>query len=446
MENSLPNSNDAERQLLGLVLMDQGLFGEIAALEPATFYDANYRRAFAAMRNINARNELINPFTIYEEIKAIAGVELFPISTITNWTYGIPFGLKPDTLLPILKDKALKRDIIKKCNAFLSEAAEDSKLGNEIAASAATTFQAVFASGMNGHRPTVSLDEAIPFSIDRWNRMYRKEIVTVETGLEFIDKRLTGGGLEKGMFHVIGARPGKGKTSLGLDMASHNFLNQNVTVFFTMELSRDVLMDRLIAPLAGVERYKITGKWISNIEIEKLQKTTEFLRNFPMFINHKARSLADMRLALQEIARKTGGKIDLVIVDFLTKMRLEKRDKYASVSANANGLAEFATDFGCAVVCLAQLNREVTKRSSAKEPGRVELTDFRDSGEIEELGRTILALWGDEDLTGQRHRPVRCTCLKQGEGQIFDETLIFDTHFMTFGVRTSLIQPAQLAA
>lgn len=117
----------------------------------------------------------------------------------------------------------------------------------------------------------------------------------------------------------------------------------------------------------------------------------------------------------------------------------------ASVSANANGLAEFATDFGCAVVCLAQLNREVTKRNSS-EPGRVELTDFRDSGEIEELGRTILALWGDEDLSGQRHRPVRCTCLKQGEGQIFDESLIFDTHFMTFGVRQSLIAPSQLAA
>jgi replicative DNA helicase len=275
--------------------------------------------------------------------------------------------------------------------------------------------------------------------------MHRKEIVTVETGVDVIDRQLTGGGFEKGMFHVIGARPGKGKTSLALDIATHNFLARNVTVFFTMELSRDVLMDRLVAPLAGIERWKLTSKYISNIEIAKLHKTVEFLNSFPFYINHKARSIADMRLALQEIARKTGGKIDLVVVDFLTKMRLEKRDKYASVSANANGLAEFATDFGCAVVCLSQLSRENVRRTAA-EPGRVELTDFRDSGEIEELGRTIFGLWGEDDTDGRRHRTVHCTCLKQGEGRLFDEMLVFDSHFMTFGVRQCLIQPMPIAA
>lgn len=441
MIEQLPNAVELERQVLGMVLMDPSIFGEVSTLEPSSFYDTNHQKAYRGMRNLVAKNEPINPFTLFEEVKGMNGRA--SIAEITQWTHGLPFLMQPAPLLSILKDKALKREIIRKCDALSRQAAEEEEIGTKIASEAVTMFQDAYTSSIDGEQPTCSLEEALPYSLDRWERMLKKEIVTVEVGIKSIDSQLTGGGLEKGMFHVIGARPGKGKTSLALDMATHNFLNGKVVVFFTMELSRDVLMDRLIAPLAGVERWKITSKWMSEYERTRLVAVSEGIKQLPFYINHKARTVSDMRLALREISQKTGGKIDLVLVDFLTKMRLGRGSKYESVSANVNGLAEFAPEFGCASVALAQLSRAVTKRAS-DEPGRIELTDFRDSGEIEELGRTMFGLWGDDDTTGQRHRTVTCSCLKQGEGRLFDEPLIFDTHFMTFGVRECLIQPAAL--
>ena len=116
-------------------------------------------------------------------------------------------------------------------------------------------------------------------------------------------------------------------------------------------------------------------------------------------------------------------------------MRSEKRSKYEMVSENANGLAEFAVEFNAASIALSQLNRGNEKRTTLNEDdaGRIEMSDFRDSGEIEELARTILGLWGNDTSMGIRD--VNLSCIKQGEGALFETRIPFHMEFMTFGVR-----------
>lgn len=444
----LPNSPDTERALLGAPFIDESVFVQIAALEPSLFYTPSHREAFIAMRNLADRNEPISPITVFEEMKLIAPATTATVATVANWVHsGGNLIRNLDAHISTLKDKALKRDLIRSCNALAEEVSNEADLGSNLAGRAVSIFQDSYLGSLNGNKPTVTLEEGLEHNYERWSKMLRNEIVTIETGIEDIDSQLTGGGLEKGMAHVIGARPGKGKTTLGLDIAAHNLLYQNsVVVFFTMELSKDVLLDRLIAPLAGVPRWQITSKWMDENTRATLIKVGEAIKKLPLFVNAKARTVKDMRLVLREIAQITGGKIDLVITDFLTKMHYAGNNQYQGVTANANGLADFAAEFGCASIILSQLSRETEKRS-ASDParqGEIKLTDFRDSGAIEELGRTIIGLWGNDESAP--YRVVKMTCLKQGEGGLFEVDATFDTNFMTFGVRRNLLKQTERPA
>jgi replicative DNA helicase len=438
LDNPLPSSEDAERVVLGVPFIDEKVFTQIASLAVETFYNPNNRDTFRAMLNLYAENKPINPLTVYEEIKVIDPSTQLTPSEITNLTYGLPHFSNLDSYIAILKDKALKRRLIREFNNITIKAAREEALGVEIIGDAVNRIQDMYSASLDRQKPTVSLSEGLPHNYKRWEKMLRGEIVTIETGIPQIDQRLTGGGVEKGMYHVEGARPGLGKTSLALDTAFHNGSQDRTVVFFTLELSREVLLDRLIAPLAGIERWKINLQWMDERDFQHLIAVSEFIKSLPIFINDRARSTKDMRLALKEVARKTGGEIDLIIVDFLTKMQGTGRSKYESVSENANALSQFASEFNAAVICLAQLSRDITKRQNDIDGGKPRLSDFRDSGEIEELGRTVFGLWGNDDTSGLRD--VNISCLKQGEGQTFDEKLIFDTNFMTFGARNNLIQ------
>jgi replicative DNA helicase len=436
----LPNDTDVERTVLGNVFWDNALFLEASTLQPADFYDPIHRLVFTAMIDLSNRSEPINPVTVVSELrKTNPGVQL-TAGELANWNNGIPFATSLALYISKLRDKTLKRQIIRRCDNLATRASDDTELGADLASEAVTTFQDDFSASNPDRQPTVGLSEGLSIAFERWEKMLRREIVTIETGISEVDHQLTGGGFEKGMFHVIGARPGKGKTSFALDIASHNILQDKVVVFFTLELSRDVLLERLVAPLAGVKRWEISARYMHSQTMKRLAAVKEFIQERPLFVNAKARSLQDMRIALKTVQRLTGGRIDVVIVDFLTKMRLNRQSKYEGVSENANGLAEFAGEFDAAVLCLAQLNRSVTKRTADRpeEIGKVETTDFRDSGEIEELARTIIALWGNSKEIP--FSPVNVSCIKQGEGKLFDHEAVFDTDYMTFGVRQCLIQ------
>lgn len=435
MQN-IPNSLETEQQLLGAVILDESVLSEVATLDDDAFYNSQTRRVFQAIKHLADANEQITPLNIYNAI----GTSAVSMRDIANWAHGLPFQMKVEPLIAILRDKQVKRLLIQQADQIIRDASEESDTGTNITSKAASLFQDIHSSSLTGRRPTLHIAEAMEESYERWDKMANGKIITVGTGIDAIDKQLTGGGFEKGMFHVIGARPAVGKTSFGLDMSWHNILNGNVTVFLTMELSREVLNDRFVAPLAGVPRWQIAPGFIDDRIIKKLQAVGEHVKAMPFYINAKVKTLSDMRMELNNVARQTGGKIDLIIVDFLTKMN-GKGESYERITNNANGLAQFASDYDAAVVCLSQLGRKNVNRTAqvASEQGKVELHDFRGSGDIEELGRTILGLWGSDESNGVRE--VHCTCLKQGEGRTFDEVLSFDSQYMTFGVRPNLLRP-----
>src|SRR5574343_570451 len=209
MIDNLPHSKDTEEHLLGIVFQDDSTFSEIAHLEPKDFYNPVTRSAYEAMHELVSEGQPINPVTVMNKMS-------FPVavSEIVRWFSGLPVLMQAEPLIAILRDKRAKRDIIHKAHKLLRKASDDIASGDEIINEAIDSFQEV--KGNVSHKPTVSLFETTPTSIERWDKMLSKEIVTIQTGIPDVDRELTGGGLEKGMFHVLGARPGSGK-ALALD-------------------------------------------------------------------------------------------------------------------------------------------------------------------------------------------------------------------------------------
>lgn len=432
-----PNSLETEQHLLGAIILDAALISEAAVLDDGAFYNTRTRRAFQAIKQLIDLGEQLTPLSIAE---SVGNTQELSVTEITSWTHGIPFQMSIEPLIARLRDKQLKRRLIKQADDVIREAQDESDTAANLAGKAAESFQSTLSGAdVTGGRPTLRIDAVLEESYERWERMSSGKIVTVGTGIDSIDTSLTGGGFEKGMFHVIGARPAKGKTSFALDMAWHNIIHGNVTVFFTMELSREVLNDRFVAPLAGVRRWMIAPGWMNSDVQKRLHTVGAKIQHLPLYINAKARTLSDMRIELNSIARQTGGKIDVIIVDFLTKMG-GHGETYERVSRNANGLAQFASDYGAAVICLSQLSRKNVEKAG----GEIDLSHFRGSGEIEELGRTVLGLYGEDD--SKHERDVKCACLKQGEGRTFESLLTFNTDYMTFGTRSCLIAPANTEA
>ena len=248
------------------------------------------------------------------------------------------------------------------------------------------------------------------------------------TGIDEIDSKLTGGGFEKGMMNVIMAEPGCGKTSLALDITGNAASAGKVVVFFTLELSREVLIDRLVSPYAKLERYKISPTWLNSADFSKLVAVSEAFKSANLFIDDSSFTLAEMRNSCRTIARETGGVIDLIVLDFLQNMNGDGKTLYEKTSMNSRGFAQICKEFNAAGVALSQISNDAQKRE-----GDPKLSDARDSGAIGEVGRTIIALYDADEA--KPYRNVRYKCLKQGEGAQFKGDLIFDTELMTFGGR-----------
>src|SRR5690606_35838735 len=194
-----PNSLEAEQQILGAVLLDNGLLSEAAQLDDDAFYNARHRRAFQAMKMLADNGEPITPLTV---ANCVGNKTDLSVTEISSWIHGLPLNMSIDPQIAILRDKLVKRKIIRDADAVIRNTADDADTGSNLAEQAAETFQSLLASSLIDRRPTMRLDEALERSYEFWERMATGKVVSVGTGMDEIDHALTGGGFGKGMFHV----------------------------------------------------------------------------------------------------------------------------------------------------------------------------------------------------------------------------------------------------
>jgi replicative DNA helicase len=390
LEAGLPANIDAEKTILGAVLLDNTAHSEAAErLDADDFSLDSHRRIFLRMTELMNEQRpvdivtLANELARYKEVEAVGGV-----AYLASLTEGLPRRPVIEEYVRIVKDKSLLRRLMGICSAAIARAADQSDTALEVIGAAETQLLEVSEKGIT--RGLQPLDVIVQHSFGSIDNLYKhsREVTGLATDFTEFDRMTSG--LQKGELIIIAARPSMGKTALGINIAQNAAVNHGAVVaIFSLEMSKESLLRRMLASQAWVDQRKLQTGFLGREDQVKLQRGLEQLVESRMFIDDSAGiSLAEMRAKARRL-RQTAGGLDLILVDYLQLMsatlpsaggkRYENRTQ--EVSAISRGLKALAKEMDVPVIALSQLSRASERRGDDKRPM---LSDLRESGSIEQ--------------------------------------------------------------
>jgi len=390
-ERGLPASPDAERTILGAILLDNHAYSEAATfLRPDDFALTAHQRVFARMGELIDRNHVVDIVTLSEELARRKEIEsVGGVAWLASLTEGLPRRLSIEEYVRIVRDKSLLRQLIHICSGAITRAADQSEEALEVLNAAETSLLEVTEKGIT--RSFSSVHEIVAGSFKSIDNLYlqgQHQITGLRTYLTKFDEMTSG--LQKSELIIIAARPSMGKTALAINLAQNAAIKGNKTVaIFSLEMSKESLLRRMLASEALVGAKKIQTGFIPREDREKLTNALERLVEAQLYVDDTPGiSLTEMRAKARRLRQSAGG-LDLVVIDYLQLMtasslgpdgrRYENRTQ--EVSAISRGLKALAKELEIPVIALSQLSRNSEQRTGDKKPI---LSDLRESGSIEQ--------------------------------------------------------------
>lgn len=427
-EKGLPTNVDAERFVLGSILLDDSFYIQAAGtLEAGDFSLEKHRRIFQRMGELQDRGEKIDRITVANELMKFNELEACDgLTYLVSLDDGLPQIPNLDAYIRIVKDKAVLRRIIFASQNMMNRCLLGEEHPDEILAGAEETLlklgEARVKSGLlDAHQILESYEGGINAFLDP-----SKRIKGISTGFTKLDEMT--GGMHGGDLFILAARPSMGKTALALNIAQHVALRLKQTAaVFSLEMSKESLLTRMLCAAARVDSQKFRAGFLSQEDRRKLNAALHELVDSPLYIDDMAGiHLMDMHAKLRRLQAERG-KIGLVIVDYLQLMtgrgRFENRNQ--EVSALSRGMKMLAKELNVPMLVLSQLSRAVETRQGDHRP---QLSDLRESGSIEQDADLVGFIFREEvyhrdreDLRGLAELIVA----KQRNGPVGTVNLVF---------------------
>ncbi|MGA9584964.1 MAG: replicative DNA helicase [Terracidiphilus sp.] len=390
LDAGLPANIDAEKTILGAILLDNAAHSEAAErLEPDDFSLDSHKRIFIRMSELMNEQRAVDIVTLSNELARAKEIEsVGGVAYLASLTEGLPIRPVIEDYIRIVKDKSLLRKLMLICSAAIARAADQSETALEVIGAAETALLEVSEKGVTGGLE--ALDHIVAASFGSIDNLYRnsRTVTGLETDFSKLDEMTSG--LQKGELIIVAARPSMGKTAFAINMAQNAAVNHNATVaVFSLEMNKESLLRRMLASQAWVDQRNLQTGFIRREDHDRLVRGLEQLVESRLFIDDTAGiSLAEMRAKARRLKQTLGG-LDLVVVDYLQLMsatlpsaggkRYENRTQ--EVSAISRGLKALAKELHVPVVALSQLSRASERRGDDKRPM---LSDLRESGSIEQ--------------------------------------------------------------
>ncbi len=394
-EKGLPANLDAERFVLGSILLDSSNFIQVAGvLEAEDFSLEKHRRIFLRMADIHERGEHIDRVTLANELMKQNQLESVDgLSYLVSLDDGLPRISNIEGYIRIVKDKATLRRLIFTSQKLIDRCMLGEEEPDEIIAGAEESLlQLNDGRQRQGLMRTGDVVESFPGGMNAFLDPSRR-IKGVSTGFLKLDEMT--GGLHEGELFILAARPSMGKTAMALNIAqhiaSHPKIRRPVAVF-SLEMSAASLLNRLVCAEARVDQMKFSAGYLNADERRRLQVALSNLYEAPLFIDDTAgTNIMDIHAKLRRMKAEHG--LDLVVIDYLQLMngRGRSENRNQEVSAISRGLKLLAKELRVPFLVLSQLSRASETRPGDHVP---QLSDLRDSGSIEQ----------DADLVGFIYR------------------------------------------
>jgi replicative DNA helicase len=399
LERGLPVSMEAERSILGAILLDNSLYDQAAEnLTPDDFSLDAHRRVYSRMRDLQETGRPVDMITLVEELDRRKEVEAIGgVAYLSSLIDGVPDRPSIEHYVRIVRNKALLRGLINLAQNAIAEAIEHSDEAEEVLGRAE---QAIFQLSENRiGQGFMNIPSIIKGSFGSLEELYARgqEITGLATHYTQLDKLTSG--LQPSDLIIIAARPSMGKTALAMNIAENAaVLDGKVVGVFSLEMSREALLMRMLASHAQVDSKDLRQGFLTKDDMRKLTRATEQLSHSKLFIDDSPGiSVSEMRAKARRL-RQTEG-LDLLIVDYLQLMsavpiggkRFENRTQ--EVSSISRGLKAIAKELGVPVVALSQLSRAPESRGGDHRP---QLSDLRESGSIEQDADVVMFIFREE--------------------------------------------------
>jgi replicative DNA helicase len=389
-----PHAKEAEESVLGAILLDRDAIIAIAELlVPEDFYDDRHRIIFEAILELFEERTPIDVLTVSEKIKKRKSTKIVGgASYLASLANKVPTAAHVEHYGKIVKDAATKRSLMKAASRLVEFSLDEGLGADDLLDKAESEVFGLTQKHVK--KAFTSVRDALGQSFDRLDELHKlgEGLRGIPTGFKDLDDALAG--MQKSNLLILAARPGVGKTTLALNMARYLGVVKKISVgFFSLEMSREELVDRLLVEQANIDAWKLkTGK-LSEEDFTKLSNAMGELAEAPIFIDDTpALSILEMRTKARRLQVESG--VDFIIVDYLQLARSRQlENRVQEVSEISQGLKNLARELKVPVLALSQLSRAVEQRGEKKP----QLSDLRESGSIEQDADVVMFLWREND-------------------------------------------------
>ena len=412
------------------------IFSVADTLTPDDFYKKAHAEIYQAVLRLWERHEPIDILSVTSELKRTDQLKDVGGSTyLTELINSVPTSSHIAHYAKIIREKRVLRDLIN-VSANIAESAFSPDGDLDVMLDGIE--QKIFSiSEKSLSRNFVSIKDDLKEAYERIEKLHQGDadrLRGVPTGFTGLDNLLSG--LQRSDLIIIGARPSQGKTAFTLDIARNAAMKYGHTVgFFSLEMSREQVTDRLIASEAAVDLWKLrTGRLRDDEEFQMIQAALDKLSRAPIFIDDTpSPTIIEMRAMARRLQAEQK-HLDLLVVDYLqlVEPRVRHDSVVQQVTEVSRGLKGLARELNVPVIAVSQLSREVDKRD-VKIP---KLSDLRESGSIEQDADVVLFLYHKNkdrmDLPEEEQNIIEIIVSKHRNGPLGSVPLYFDKQRVSF--------------
>ncbi len=433
-DKSLPANLEAERSVLGAILLDPASLNFVVPiLDADDFFPDSHRRIYGAMRELSERSSEIDVLTLREELDRAGAIEkVGGASYLTALLDGVPDVGNVEHYAKIVKEKATLRRLIRAGQRIVRDGLAGERDAEALLSEATGEIFDIAEGSIQGGFEPIGQVVTRNLEIIEEARGRQGMLSGLATGFTEFDRMTSG--LQGTDLIVLAARPSVGKTSFALNIAQHVAIREGRAVgFFSLEMSREQLGFRVLCSEADVDAKKVRDGYASKEAMQRLVLAQSKIHGARFYIDDSAAlNVPDMRAKGQRLKREHG--LDLLIVDYMQLMAGHGRfdNRTQEVSMISRGLKLLAKELRVPIIALSQLSRQPEQRKG--ELRRPQLADLRDSGSIEQDADVVVFLYREElyDKETERKGIADVIIAKQRNGPTGDFPVVFLGDHMTF--------------
>jgi replicative DNA helicase len=394
---SIPNNLEAERAVLGSLMIDPDAIVKVASfLRAEDFFRERHAWLYEAMQALNERREPLDFVTIVDELERRNQLqEIGGPAFLTDLISTTPTSLYIDHYARIVERTAVLRRLIAAAGKIAELAYDESQDVDNVVDRAEQIVLGVSESRI--HRDLMPIRAIMANVVDQIDFLARNQgtLMGVPTGFTMLDRLL--GGLQKSDLIILAARPGMGKTSLALSVAQNAAKRFGArAAIFSLEMSNEQLVQRLLSMETGIDSHRLRLGAVEEDEWPILLEAANMLATTNIFIDDTpAASVMEIRTKVRRLYAEHG--LDLIVIDYMQLMTGQggagrNDNRQQEISYISRSLKALARELNVPVVALSQLSRAVESRSDK----RPMLSDLRESGSIEQDADVVLFIYRED--------------------------------------------------